>query len=344
MKGTENQVEEHLRNQGAAEARERKLKHEAGEIQSAISEQERTLRDLQLKAHEIQRQIAELQARLRERQRENERAEADHSRSREEQAQRLRDAAHARKEAEDWGRKVAEGRDRISQYRRRLQQERRASLQKYLDGLWTELIGLQQEVAGGNEARAAFEMLNRARHDNPHVAELWETRQEWLRIAQSAGPLPVRETARCEVQRIEGDLEKQFPGALKAASTRTPDELLELYFFAWTADGGYSLPLCIPNLVKESLDAGKSDPPETLAARLVWSFARAFEPPQTKAWRPRFEVQAEHLVMILDSVFEGGKDPPTITFPVGTSGRVTFMLSELPAEIRGAMNNENTDL
>lgn len=341
LKGTEKEIEDHLRNQVSAEARERELKREAGEMQPAISERERTLRDSQLKVQEIERQIAELQARLRERKKENERAETEHHASREESTQKLREAARARKEAEHWERKVAEGRERTTHHQRRLQEERRASLHKYLDGLWKDLVELEREATGGNEARAALERLTRARHDDARVAEMWEARQEWLRIAQSAGPPPVRETARREVQTIEADLEKQFPGALTAASTRSPDELMELYVFPREA-GGYWLPLCLPAQVSGSLSAGDSGPSEALAARLLWCFARAIEIRQAEPWRSRFEVRDGYVAMILDSAHEESRDQPTLALPVAGGGRVTFILSELPAQIRGAVSDENT--
>lgn len=345
LSGTEKEMEDHLRSQESAEARERNLKQEAAEMQPAISELERTLRDSQLKVQEIERQIKELQARLRERQKENERVEADYSTAKGAATDRLRDAARARKEAENWGAKVAEARERIQWYQMRLREERRAALRKHLAALWTRLLEADRKAASGTEARAELDRLNRARHDDPRVAELWEARQEWLRIAQSAGPPPVRETARREVQKIEEDLDNQFPGALKVAAAGPLDELEEVYLCPRAAGDGWKLLLCIPAEICESLDAGESGPTQGLAARIIWAFARAIQNDggHDEQWSSRFEVQQGYLVMFVDGGPENMKDQETIAVALSGGGRVTFMLSELPTEIRGAMNDETAD-
>lgn len=311
-------------------------------MQPAISERERTLRDSQLKVQEIDRQIKELQARLRERQKEHERVEAEYSAAKGAAADRLRDGQRARKEAEEWERKVAEVRERIQTYQMRLREERRAALRKYLAALWTRLLEADRKAASGMEARAELDRLNRARHDDPRVAELWEARQEWLRIAQSAGPPPVRETARREVQKIEEDLERRFPGALKVATAGTLDDLEEVYLCPRAAGDGWKLLLCIPAEICESLNAGESASTQGLAARIIWAFARGIqnEGGHGEPWRSRFDVQQGYLVMFVDGGPENIKDRETIAVALSGGGRVTFMLSELPTEIRGAMNDE----
>lgn len=345
LKGTEKEVEGHSRNQVAAEESERKLRQEAAELQPVVSERERTFRESQLKVQELQRQIAELQARLRERQKESERAEAEHTAAQSDAADRLRKAARARKEAEDWERQATEARERAKKYQRRLLEERRAAVQKYLDALWTKLLDAERKAASSAEARAALDGLNRARHDDPQVAELWEARLEWLRIAQSAGPPRVRETARAELKRIEDDLETRFPGALEVSSAGPLEELEEVYFYHPAGDQGSRILLCIPAEVCGSLDAGVSTRPEDLAARIIWAFARGIEKKGglPGAWRSRFHVKDGYLVMIVEGGLEDMKNQESITVLLAGGGRVVFMLCELPPDIIGAMDDEGTN-
>lgn len=345
LRGTEKEVEERIRNQVAAEESDRKLRQEAAELQPVVSERERTFRESQLKVQEIERQIAELQARLRERQKERERAEAEHTAAQGDAADRLRKAARARKEAEDWERQATEARERAEKYQRRLLEERRAAVQKYLGALWTQLLDDERKAASSAEARAALDGLNRARHDDPQVAELWEARLEWLRIAQSAGPPRVRETARAELKRIEDDLESRFPGALKVSSAGPLEELEEVYFYHRATDDSCRLLLCIPAEVCGSLDAGVSTAPEDLGTRIVWAFARGIEKKGNHpgAWRSRFHVKDGYLVMTVEGRPEDMKNQEPITVLLAGGGRVVFMLCELLPEIRGAMDDESTN-
>jgi len=70
LRGTEKELEEHRRSQGAAEAREHNATQEAAGLQPVVSEREATVRSLRIKVQELQSQIAQLQERLHERQRE----------------------------------------------------------------------------------------------------------------------------------------------------------------------------------------------------------------------------------------------------------------------------------
>ena len=345
LKGTEKEVEERIRNQVAAEESDRKLRQEAAELQPVVSERERTLREAHLKVQEIERQIAELQSRLRERQKERERAEAEHIAAQGDAADRSRKAARARKEAEDWERQATEARERAEKYQRRLLEERRAAVQKYLAALWTQLLDAERKGASSAEARAALDGLNRARHDDPQVAELWEARLEWLRIAQSAGPPRVRETARAELKRIEDDLESRFPGALKVSTAGPLEELEEAYFYHRAGNDSCRILLCIPAEVCARLDAGVSTAHEDLAARIIWAFARGIEKKGGRAggWRSRFHVKDGHLVMIVEGGPEDMKNQESITVVLAGGGRVVFMLCEVPPEIRGALDDEGTN-
>lgn len=342
VNGTQKEVDEFLRRQASAEEAERSLKQGAAEMEPAISELERTLRDSQLKLHEIQRQIRELEARLREREKEHERAEEDYNKAKAGRDERLRDAARARKEAEDWGRKVNDARERLERHKRRLLEERRAAFRKHLAALWTRLAEANRKAAAGAEARAALDRLDRARHEDARVADQWEARQEWLRISQSAGPPAVRETARREIQKIEEYLEKEFPGALRAATASAVDELEEVYLCPPVRGERWKLFLFIPEEICETLNDGKTGPDEALAARTVWAFARAFKRglAEGEGWRSRLEVQDGYLVMQLDPGPGDAKGLGTVAVSLSAANRVTFVLSELPAEIREALNED----
>ena len=345
LKETEKELEEHIRNHVAAVEHDRKFTQEAAEWQPVVSERERTLRDSQLKVQEIQRQIAELQARLRERQKESERADADYTKAKDSADDRLREATRARKEAEHWYQKATQARERTENYQRRLQEERRQAVPKHLTAMWTQLLHAALKAASSADAHAALERLNRARHDDPQVAELWEERLEWLRIAQSTSPPRVRATAKDELKRIEDDLEKRYPGALKAASTGPLEEIEEVYFYHRATEDSCKLLLCIPADVCANLDAGISTQSEDLAARIVWAFARGIQKKSEhrEAARSRFHVKDGHLVMTVDGAPEDMKNHETITVHFADGGSAVFMLCELPPEIRGAMHDEGTN-
>ena len=119
---------------------------------------------------------------------------------------------------------VAESQKQIVEYQERLRKERDIAFEKYLEKVWTSLVKCEDEAETAGEALQALEHLNRARHDDPRVAELWEARQEWQRISQSAGPVQVRKTAGREVQRIEEEeIDVRFPAGpgLVAACSST---------------------------------------------------------------------------------------------------------------------------
>jgi len=342
--GTEKEIEDYRRQQASEDARERALKQEASELRPGIVEKEETLRALQLKVQELERQIEELRERLRGRQEERQLAETALEEERQKLSEKTGEAKRARKAAEDWGQKLAAAQERTQKYRERLQNERCAALQKYLTELWTKLVDSQREAGGRKTAVAAYERLNRARDEDVRVADLWESRQEWQRIAESAGPAAVRQTAQCELERIEAELDNEFPGALQAAGS-TLDELEEVYFYPWESGDGSVVLLPVPEKVCHLLNAGETGPDQDLAARVIWAFVRAVPPGAGHDGYSgsRFTVRRGFLALHVDDDQGDLIEHDAVVLLLPGGGRVSFMVSELPKDVSGAMSDENPD-
>lgn len=342
LRGAEKELEVHRRNQTATETRERNFTQEAAGMQPVTSEREATLRSLRIKVQELQSQVAQLQERLHERQKECDLAEGEHREVEEERRQRLKAAASARKEAEECARMVAESQKQIVEYQERLRKERDIAFEKYLEKVWTSLVKCEDEAETAGEALQALEHLNRARHDDPRVAELWEARQEWQRISQSAGPVQVRKTAGREVQRIEEEIDVRFPGALVAAARGSKlDELEEIFARPLGSGSGYVISLPVPVEICKTLDSGATSDAEDLAVRVIWGFAGGI--PNTPKRKSRFAIRGNSLIMLVEETLAETQSRNPIAVRLAGGGRVSFLISELPRELQEALTDDNLD-
>ena len=302
-------------------------------LESMVADLERAINDLQSQIERLRDRAIEFKAALKETRETHEEVEGQLAAER--KAER-RDQQHAEELAHELA-KVGQGR---AQQRARLGDEQRKAFATYLDRIWRRLCDLsrqEEELRGGREA---LKELERQRHDDPHIAVLWEARQEWAYIEQSTAPALVRNTARSKVAEIEEELNTRFPNALAAAQRGGPSsELEELYFVS--GDGGAVwVPLPLPVGVWSSCESRAPDFEHDLVARIVWALARVFPPSQ---YASRFvNVQGlRGLAARCSAETLQEADGLRIELPAG--GTVAFLFSPLPGELAEVIQYADTD-
>lgn len=187
----------------------------------------------------------------------------------------------------------------------------------------------------------AAENLKKMRHEDKETAELCEAREEWIKILRTASVPAVKTTGESELRRIEAEIDKKFPGALKSeASKSLSSSESYLYYFIDDEDAGTNEGIIfIPFLKKDWMlltTEDKSISNRVFAYFLWWISRESKVDPQ----EVHFDCRGEFVVMAfkfgLGDLY--GKNHVIMDLPGNTS--VTFILSEIPNEIYRAMTYE----
>lgn len=341
IQNAKNQLEKLRGERQAALERARQSRADADAKRATGNDHANSVRLIEAQVVELERQIQELRSKLNERQ-----AELKHCRDEQleissaiaEQRKRERTELSAADSFDDGIEKTERA---LARDHSRLLEARRSALPAYLDYVWGRLL---EHSRGAEQRRAAVDTrqrFERERHQNPELASLWEAREEWKRIANSAAPTLVIQTAKSELARVERELETRFPGLWDAlAGEAAVAETEEVFFRTVDATSFTSIPLPIPSETWKAIADGQAGNEEQLAMRLVWAMSKAMPPSDSEsildpdAARPSFVTKkpADEVELM---------DPLVLDLPRG--GRVSLILSPLPAEANEALANEDSD-
>jgi hypothetical protein len=211
------------------------------------------------------------------------------------------------------------------------------SLRKYLAGLRGTLLQAQRAAAEMHQAKAALEALRAARHQDGEVASLCEAREEWQRLLKGAAVPAVLETGRRELQRIDGDIERRFPGALQAESIAGRDRgvIEELFFIPRDASGRVTVCLPLDRASWDRLEAGQEGDEIAWGVELVWEIRNQLNVDWVAS---RFSFDERLGSTVLEVVGGSEIGQQTVEMSLRGGGVASFILSSVPTEIAEALN------
>jgi hypothetical protein len=341
IQNTKIQLEKLRGERQAALDRARQSRADADAKRVTANDHANSVRVIEAQVVELERQIQELRSRLNARQAELKRSRDQQlaiSSAISEQRKRERSELGA---ADNFDEEIEKTEKALDRDHSRLLEARRSALPAYLDYVWGRLL---EHSRGSEQRRAAVDTRQRfeqERHQTPELASLWEAREEWKRIVNSTAPTLVIQTARSELARVERELETRFPGlwdALAGESAVTETE--ELFFRTVDATSSTSIPLPIPNETWKAIADGQAGNEEQLAMRLVWALAKAMPPSESES---QLDPDGPHPSFVTKKSADEVElmDPLVLELPRG--GRVSLILSPLPAEAHEAFANENSN-
>ncbi len=159
-------------------------------------------------------------------------------------------------------------------FEHRVQSARRAALLSYLEDLEKRLaqrILIQETLTEKVDARRRLE---EARHNNVEIMNLYEARAEVQKLLTISNVSTVRDRLRQQLQDLESQLERLFPGAL--AVEHQPQDISEIEEIFFTADDAGRSHVFLPISPRrwKAIGDGDLDAPAVGSLRLVWALAK----------------------------------------------------------------------
>jgi len=230
--------------------------------------------------------------------------------------------------------------DALEADRQRHESRFREAQLKAFKAFLKDVNGLIGETYGNATARRASiesrERLRRSRHEDREVGDLCDARDEWRRILKSVGVPSVAQAAEIELRRIESEIERRFPGAMELESMKSNgQQITELYFHAgddWTM---VYLPFSEEDWRSAAIETGPST--ETFMYFVWWLSGKM------KVGFDDVVVKCENGLVVLCSKVGLGdlKGVNDMVFSIPGDNGITFILSQIPYEVKKAIDNEN---
>lgn len=276
------------------------------------------------------KEIGRLKFLLSEKQKEIERAKLDLDEKESEVASQRRNEQTEAKKIEELERRVDQAEDEIARLSQRVSDAKLLGLGGYLDSIWNKILNIDTSLEKMREKNRAHEQFLAARHEDPEVADLVESLEEWKHIFGAAAPKRVRETALGQIDDITRRLNERFPGALEVSEKGSGvAEVEELHYFS--PDGGSAVIFVpIPAKVWYRLSEGQLDREGECAVRMVWELINCCKLSPESASFVLFKDR--YCGLRLSQMDEDLLRDP-ITVRVCPGGEVSFVLSEVPTEL-----------
>lgn len=315
----------------------RRARDEANTKRAIIDERKRTLGEATRRVQDLEGQIRALQVRLNERIDEERLARVSVQTVEQELGELHRANQDKLAIAKAGDEKITKCQAEKLRHRQRLMEARRSALTSYISDLWSRLIAVDESQEALGEKLLALQAMRKARHEVPKVAGLAEAREEWLRIVSSAVIPSVKNTARSELQKIEDELARLFPGALEV-ERRAPGraEIEELFYSQLDGEREAWLILPIPGAIYLELETGGVEREHDLAMRLLWALTRAVP----FAGAAGFELR--HGRTVLRTSRDEVELSDALELQLGNECSVSFIVSPLPSEVQEALRDEDT--
>lgn len=300
--------------------------------QSQIGAQQRRAIQLEAELDGLRRQLETKKSELASTKDDIQRIEANASKLR-------RDKKSIQELVENTDKQFVELQQNKERLARRLGESHREALRRYVGELQKQIMQLSSEQNVRNAKLAAFNALKIARHENKQVGDLLDARDEWIRMLKGAGVPTVIETAKRELDAIERKLDEAYPGALEAEEgIGSEEDIAELFFRHLEGANRTWLFIPMDAGLWNFLEGDSVNPQNSWVMQLAWALRKNLD---LKWEDTRFELLANHKVVVLDTPLVSNIDKQSLSVDLGASVSATFIFSPLPSVIEESFNHEN---
>lgn len=309
---------------------ERERKQRATEAEGRLSE-------IQLMLDEIDRKRAEVLERWTEKREEKEQAEIH-----------LRAARTEIDRSEANYRKDIEERDKGTAQLNALELDKRLRENQLRDAYcratrtyYVQLVKRVDQAFASDEERSrkqiAAEAFKKARHEDPLIGDLCDQRDQFKELIRLATVPAVTETLRRELEKVEHELERRYPGALSIEERVSPAMHVEELFYLTKHDGTVLIFLPVEESTWNAIEDNDMCVHTTCAMRVLWEVIRGLG---IRSADGKFRLEAGHCVFEASSLNADDINDKSLLIKLSSSATLTFRLSPYPAQIQEALLHE----
>ncbi len=189
-----------------------------------------------------------------------------------------------------------------------------------------------------SEKLAARRRLTKARGENPEIGSLCEQREEILRFLPDTRVPGVKDLLRQQIEKIEAELQRRFPGALDVDSeAKEARTIYETYYYA---DSTGKAMFLIPISAKRWRNIQVGDRDCEQAVRFLWSMidGLALEPSHGT-----FILNGTKCLFASTIDYEDVEAMESFKLHLEDGSRIDFRLLSVPHEVQEVLSDETTD-
>ena len=182
----------------------------------------------------------------------------------------------------------------------------------------------------------AAENFKKKRHEDIHVADLCDQRDEWKKILKTTIVPGVKEAANKALKSIEVEIDKMFPGALETENSSSENNpTTELYYY----EDDEETIIFFPFLEKQwkSMEQGNKDNSVETFGRFIELITKESKLSHNDA---HFKCENDMVQLVSKSGLGNLKGKNDITFSIVGKDNMTFILSQIPDEVYKSLNYE----
>lgn len=227
------------------------------------------------------------------------------------------------------------------QYEARLREAYRLSVDKYISDLEKQV---EQAFAGEEERNRRYKAADdfkKARHEDPHIGDLCDQRDQFRELLRLATVPPVAEALRRELERVEQELDRRYPGALSIDVKVPSIMLVEELFYLTDSDGSLCILLPINERDWNGIGNGDTGAEATCAMRFVWEMINGLG---LKSHDGEFCFEKGYCIFVARDL--NADDMTSIrefTLKMKNSATMTFRFSPFPSEVQECLLYEATN-
>jgi hypothetical protein len=226
-------------------------------------------------------------------------------------------------------------------YEGQLRDAYRRSVDIYLHELEKRV---EQAFAGEeerNRRQQAADAFKKSRHEDNYIGGLCDQRDQFRTLISFATVPAVADTLRRELERVEQELDKRYPGALSIDEKMPSIMSVEELFYFIDSDGLLRVFLPISKQVWDGISMGEMCVEASCAMRVIWEMISGLE---LKSSDGEFRFEDGFCMFAANSL---NTDDMTIkgdfTLRLKNSATLTFRISPFPAEVQEGLLNEATN-
>lgn len=329
-------AEDRIKRASTEVTRQRTLENERKRL---VSEAEERLKEAQVRLDDIERQRQEILERWSEKRDAKEQAEVLLKESRQETE---RAVGIVRTETERIDEEVGllnEIEAEKLRYERQLREAHRLSVDIYVRELEKRV---EQAFAGEeerNRRQTAADAFKKARHEDNYIGDLCDQRDQFRELIRLATVPAVAETLRRELERVEQDLNRKYPGALSIDEKVPPlMSVYELYYLVGS-DGLLRVVLPITEPVWNGIRSGETGAEATCAMRMVWEMISGLE---LRSNDGEFRFENGYCMFVANELNADDMSIREFILRLRNSATLTFRLSPFPSQVQEGLLYEAT--
>lgn len=329
-------AEDRIKRASTEISRHRTLENERKRL---VTEAEDRLKEAQDKLDEIERQRQEILERLIEKRDAKEQAEELLKESRQETERAFSIVRTETERRDKEVRLLHEIEAEKVQHESRLRDAYRLSVDIYVRDIASQV---EQAFAGEEERNRrliAADEFKKARHEDPHIGDLCDQRDQFRELIRFTTVPTVAETLRRELARVEQELDRKYPGAL-SIDEKVPSVMLveELYYLVGP-DGLLRVVLPITEQVWNGIRSGETGVEATCAMRMVWEMISGLG---LKSRDGEFCFENGYCMFTAKDLGADDMSIREFTLRLKNSAALTFRFSPFPAQVQECLLYEAT--